>query len=219
MQLINIVLADSQHLVRAGFRYLLQEEENFNIIGEAATPGQLLKIAQESKPDIVVFDYHNSATFSIKDVCSVAKITPNTRVLIVTADDDKKNIFSILECGVNSILTKNCSKEEIINAIKATAKSEKFFCNKVLDIILEKHLGNEEKESNCLPSSLTAREIEVVNLVAQGLPTKEIAERLCLSTHTIYTHRKNIMKKLQINSVSEMILYAINSGISKQELN
>jgi DNA-binding NarL/FixJ family response regulator len=215
---VQIVLADNQDLARAGFRQLLAGHENLHIVGEAINAEELMEIARLQQPDIVIFDYHNSESFCIDDICKVIALSPDTQFLVVTAEGDQSNIFKILECGVNSILTKHCSEEEILGAIRSTSRGEKFFCNKVLNVILEKHLGPKEEE-DCFPSSLTIRELEVVELVAQGIPTRDIAERLCLSTHTIYTHRKNIMKKLGINSVSEMILYAINSGIVKSGVN
>lgn len=219
MDQIKIVLADAQYLARAGFRHLFRDQEHFVIVDEAATQKQLKTVVAAHKPDIVVFDYYDSDQYEIQDICRIKEISPQSRFLVVTADVDKNNIFKVLECGVNCILTKNCSREEIINAVNATVRHEKFFCNKVLDIILEKHLGKEEKETNCAPSSLTARELEIVSYIAQGVSTKQMADELCLSTHTIYTHRKNIMKKLGINSVSELILYAVNAGIVKSSPN
>lgn len=90
-------------------------------------------------------------------------------------------------------------------------KTKNFFCNKILDIILAKHLSKEDDD--CAPTELTVRELEIVGLIAEGHSTKDIAEELCLSTHTVYTHRKNVMRKLNVNSASELILYAINTGL------
>ncbi|MEM7040732.1 MAG: response regulator transcription factor [Bacteroidota bacterium] len=220
MGAIRIIIADSQFLTRKGFRHLFREDDRLEVVGEAANGADLLAKVGIKKPDIVVFDYHNSETFEIEDIGVVRKAYPQTGFLIVTADELKGNIFKVLEYGVSSILTKNCSEEEILAGVRATARAEKFFCNKVLEVILERQLGPEDDEDvSCAPSNLTAREIEIVTLIANGISTKEIASQLCLSTHTIYTHRKNIMKKLNINSVSEMVLYAINSGIVKPSEN
>jgi DNA-binding NarL/FixJ family response regulator len=218
MKEIRIVLADAQYLARAGYHHLLQQHAQLRVVGEAEDFEELESTVRELSPDIVIFDYHNSDTFEIEDICRVSDQFPEVRFLVVTGEEDKANIFKVLECGVNSIVTKHCSQEEIIAAIKSTSRSEKFFCNKVLNVILEKHLGGND-EDDCYPSNLTAREIEIVELVASGISTREIAEKLHLSPHTIYTHRKNVMKKLGINSVSEMILYAINSGIVKPAVN
>lgn len=219
MNQVKVLLADAQYLSRAGFRQLFNEQAYIAVVGEAASPEELHELVRQEAPDIVVFDYFDSDCYSIEDIQKVRQEHPNTRFLVVTADKDPGSIFRILEFGVNSILTKNCSKEEITNGVLATARKEKFFCNKILEIILERQLGGEEKEANCAPSTLTARELEVVELIASGVSTKDMAEQLCLSPHTIYTHRKNIMKKLGINSVSELVLYAVNAGIVKSALN
>ena len=214
---IQIILADSQYLTRAGFRHLFRDHKRIAVAGEATNSDELFHLVKEKHPDIIVFDYHDSEAFSIEDVREVRSMNPKINFVIVTADQEKSNIFQVLSSGVNCILTKNCSEEELISGIQATARNEKFFCNTVLDIILEKHLNDEEEEPDCAPTSLTARELEVVELVGLGISTREIADRLHLSIHTVYTHRKNIMKKLQINSVSEMVLYAVNAGIISRE--
>ena len=218
MSSVKAVIADAQFLARAGFKQLFSEVEKLEIVGEAATAAQLDTVIDLQQPDLVIYDYHNTKHFSIEDLQKIRKKKPDLEFLVVTSDTNKANIFRILESGVNSILTKHCSREEIINAVHATARKEKFFCNTVLDIILEKQLGKEEKEPNCAPTSLTNREVEIVTLVAQGVSTRDMADQLCLSTHTIYTHRKNIMKKLGINSVSELVLYAVNSGIVRTNI-
>ena len=111
---------------------------------------------------------------------------------------------------MNSFLTKECDETEILDAVMATAKNERFFCSKILNYILEKSFN---KSISCKPSPLSQREVEIVRLIAKGLIAKEIADRLNLSTHTVYTHRKNIMSKLKVKSASELVLYAVNNGI------
>lgn len=217
MDAARIVIADSQYLARAGFKHLFAKSKGVEVVGEAINADQLGRVISDVQPDVVIYDYHNSDKFTIEDIARMQKAHPGTRFLVVTSDDKKPNIFKVLEIGVNSILTKHCSRDEIVNAVHATVRGEKFFCNKVLDIILEKHVKPENEEENCAPTSLSTRETEIVGLIASGVSTREIADQLCLSTHTIYTHRKNIMKKLQINSVSEMVMYAVNSGIVKRQ--
>lgn len=215
MPSVKVVIADAQFLARAGFKQLFGEEKGISVVGEAATAAQLDTVVGLQKPNIVIFDYHNTEHYQIEDIKRIKSTYPGVQFLVVTSDENKQNIFRIIESGVNSILTKHCSREEIISAVHSTAKKEKFFCNTVLEIILEKHLDKGDKEANCAPTVLTNREVEIVTLVAQGITTRDMADQLCLSPHTIYTHRKNIMKKLGINSVSELVLYAVNSGIVK----
>lgn len=212
MNTITVVLADEQHLVRTGLKQVLGRAENIRIIGEAGDEQELMTYLEKNEPPaMVVMDYDQPDSFGHDIVKKIKDQSPKTNILIISADDKKKSIYRVLEDGVNSFLTKTCGEEEIIDAVYATAKGEKFFCTKVVDYLLEKSFSKEEE--NCAPTPLTTREIEIVRLIAKGLIAKEIASELNLSVHTIYTHRKKIMKKLSIGSSSELVLYAVNQGI------
>lgn len=215
--MIKIVLADAQYLVRIGLRSLLSATKDFKIVGEAVTTEELLKLSEEMHPDVVIFDYNSSNNFVQEDMIQVRKVSPSTRFLVISADESKSTIYKAIELGAVSFLTKECDKDEIIGAVYATAKNEKFLCHKVIDIIIEKHMHVDE--DNCKAFNLSLRETEIIKLTAKGWTAKTIAGHLFLSTHTVYTHKKNIMKKLKINSSSEMIVYAIQNGlITKEEM-
>lgn len=216
METITVVLADEQHLVRTGLKQLMNQAGGINVIGEAGDEEELLEFLQEhTPPQIVVMDYNQPDSFNHETIVQVKKRAPKTHILIISADNEKRSIYRVLENGVNSFLTKTCGEEEIIDAVYATAKGEKFFCTKIVDYLLEKSFSKEEE--NCEPTPLTTREIEIVRLIAKGLIAKEIASELNLSVHTVYTHRKKIMKKLAISSSSELILYAVNQGILEEQ--
>lgn len=212
MNSVKVLVADNQYLSSAGFKQICDERNDLEYVGKANNQQDLLKSLSNLGNGVLVIDYSSGGDLSLETIKKVKSIQPETSIMVITADDHKQHIFQALEYGVNSFLTKNCSREEIINAILASARKEKFFCNKVLNLILEKHLSPEEDE-NCNPSKLTTRELEIVELIAEGKSTKEIASHLFLSTHTVYTHRKNIMKKLGVNSGAELILYAIKTGL------
>lgn len=215
--MINIVIADAQYLIRIGLRNLLATTKNFNIIGEATNSSELLELVKEHEPEVVIFDYNSEKNFLLEDIKMVKKVSDKTNFLIISADESKSNIYKVIELGALSFLTKECDKEEIVGAIYATAKNEKFLCHKVIDIIIEKHIHTDE--DSCKAFNLSLRETEIIKLTAKGWTAKTIAGHLFLSTHTVYTHKKNIMKKLKINSSSEMIVYAIqNSLVTKEEL-
>ncbi|MCB0580788.1 MAG: response regulator transcription factor [Phaeodactylibacter sp.] len=213
MRPISVILADSQYLVRLGLRHLLRGREQFRVVAEATKEQQLLDQIRAHSPQVVILDYNQPENFSHSTVETIKRTAPHTNILIISADNNKKNIYDILELGVNSFLTKACEESEIIDAIRATARGEKFYCTKVLDFLLEKTFSKGDDDESCNATPLTPREVEIVQLIAQGLIAKEIAGRLNLSTHTVYTHRKNIMKKLKFNSVSELVLYAVNMGL------
>ena len=211
----TISIADSQYLIRVGLRHLIEEFEQFEIVGEASSEKMLLKVLDNHSPDVVILDYQPTNNFGISSIEKIKNASPETNILVISGDNEKENIYNVVQNGVSSFLTKSCDEEEIINAIKATAKQEKFFCNKILNFILEKSFA---KEEDCSPIPLSPREIEIVRLVVDGKIAKEIASQLNLSTHTIYTHRKNIMNKLELKSTSELVLYAVEKGIVKSPI-
>lgn len=210
MKKTDVIIADAHYLTRVGLRQILAEIPNCEVIGEAATESQLLGKLANAKPEIVVLDYDQPGKFSTETVGKIRQASPSSKLLIISGDDDKKTIYQVLESGVNSYLSKNCGEKEIIDAVEATANNEKFYCTNVLNHLLEKSFP---KENDCSPTPLTVREIEIVRLVASGLIAKEIAGKLHLSTHTVYTHRKNIMKKLKLGTTSELVLFAVNEGL------
>jgi DNA-binding NarL/FixJ family response regulator len=211
MKPIRVLLADSQYLIRAGLRHLLSPHEEIEVVAEAASRESFLSALEKTRPDVLVLDYLNPSFFGIGELETIRSISPDTQILIISSDENKENIFRVLELGINAYLTKSCGAEEILSAIRTTAKGEKFFCNKVLDIILEKQFSKTEED--CKPSRLTDRETEIVTLISKGMTTKEIAGTLFLSHHTVNTHRRNIMRKLKVSSSSELMIYAVNEGI------
>ncbi|NRA48440.1 MAG: response regulator transcription factor [Phaeodactylibacter sp.] len=219
MDAISIVIADAQHLIRAGLRHLVSEDERFHVVGEASNEHELHQTLNIMHPDVLILDYDQADAFSISTINRLKSRHPEVRIMVMSDDDEKERIYEVLQLGVNGFLTKGCGEEEVFDAIRATAKGEKLFCTRVLDYLLEKSFPStpqklkSREEIDCRPTPLSPREIEIVRLVARGLIAKEIASELNLSTHTIYTHRKNIMKKLKLSSASELILYAVDAGI------
>ncbi len=213
MAAITILLADKQELISEGLKRLIESKQDLRLCGEINSADNFIESIRLHAPDLLITDYHQKGFIEKEDLEKLAEISPNTKVLVISSDSDKTNIHQVLSYGVKGYLTKECSRREILEAIYAIANNEKFFCNKVLDIILEKYTTPEEV--SCEPTSLSDREEQVVGLVAQGLSTKSIAERLCLSPHTINTHRKNINKKLGIKSPAELIIFAVNNGLIK----
>ncbi len=209
--MISVILADSQYLIRLGLRHLVSKDKDIEVVAECGTGEDLIAKTTELKPDVVILDYQNSGHFDLPDIEKLYGVSPEIRVIVISSDDNKENIHKVLEYGVQSYLTKECDEDEIRSAIVATSKNQKFFCNKILDILLEKH--HPKQEEDCLATGLTVRELEVVKLVVDGISTKEIAYQLHLSHHTVYTHRKNVMRKLNINSTPELIRYAITTGL------
>ena len=211
MKQYSVLLADEQPLVRLALRQLLSQKGQYQVIGEVGNEEEMLASLRVNKPDLVIVDYSQSESFRPSSIAKIKTVSPVTQVLVISADTRKDKM------GVTSFLTKTCGLNEILEAAQATLKGEKFFCGRVIDFLLEKSFAK-ETEINCAPTPLSAREIEIVQLSSKGLIAKEIADTLNLSTHTVYTHRKNIMKKLQISSSSELVLYAVSKGLVHNEI-
>ncbi|TAL63251.1 MAG: response regulator transcription factor, partial [Bacteroidetes bacterium] len=163
-------------------------------------------------PQVLILDY-TSLYFSIDDISVIHKEFPAVNIMAITSPQSKNVVSKAMENGIVSHLLKDCGKDEIIEAIYSTAKGQKFFCGKILDIVLkEKDIITSEGVS-CDGIKLSAREIEIIQNIAEGLSNKEIAERLFLSVHTVTTHRKNIMSKLGVNNTAGLMMYAIRQNL------
>lgn len=207
----RVLLADQQPLVVAGIRYILQHQAEFDIVDEVKSKHTFVQQLQQHKPDVLIADYNCAEFITQREIEQVKSWSPVTQTLIISANTDNATIFEVIQSGVTGYLTKSCSREEVVTAIHSVAKGEKFFCSKILNLILEK---NFQEETNTT-GSLTTREKEILTLLAKGLSTVSISSELFLSPHTVHTHRKNIIKKLNIKSPTEFVIHAMDLGLLK----
>lgn len=204
----NVVVADPVFLAREGFKALIEENRNFTFTGEITSGDDFLPLLKELKPDLLVVGFDSNGFVDIDDIRSAKEVSADTNILVISNDRKKENILKIISNGALGYLTRQCGRNEIIDALNSVLKNEKFFCSKILDIILDKN--SDPKDPSI---ELTEREIEIIKLIAEKYSNTEIAEKLFISIHTVYTHRRNIMKKLELKSPVELILYAIDNGI------
>lgn len=209
--MIDITIADSQYLTRKGLRQVLGQRKEYRVIGEPSNESELIDHLRVHSPDVVILDYNQPRHFYPGTVAKIREASPSSEILVISADEEKDRIYSVIQNGVNCFITKSCDEHEILDAIEAAKGKSKFFCNKVLDFILEKSFPSTTE--NCEPTPLTPREKEIVMLTAKGLIAKEIAATLDLSTHTVYTHKKRILKKLGLKSPVQLVLYALENGM------
>jgi len=207
---ISVLIADTQFLIREGLKALFGASDDIRVMGEAVTKEDLFSQLHVLRPDVVIIDHVNLDDFRIDDIETIDTISPETKTLIISDIKNPALVKSVVETGVMGFLTKTCDENEILTAVRAVVKSEKMYCHKVLDIVLE---HKNEDPTDCEPTILSQREIEIIRLIANGYTTAQIAETLYRSFHTIATHRKNIMKKLGVRSTSELLLYAMNTRL------
>ncbi len=207
---MNIIIADPNFLTREGFKFIINDNKSLNVAGEITKGKELWPQVEAKKPDVLVMDYNIPNFIEIEEIEKINTVSEKTKMLVISDDRNKENILKAIKFGVTGYLSKQCEKEKIINALFTIHRGEKFFCNKILDVILEKET-NRPIDTSTL--NLSEREIEVITLITSGYSNKEIADKLFISIHTLYTHRKNIMKKLNFKSPVELILFALDLGL------
>jgi DNA-binding NarL/FixJ family response regulator len=211
MKKVSVLLSDFQFLTREGLIHLVENHLDFELAGVNEGPEGLLEMILEKHPDVLLLDYQSQDPILITLLKQIIQ-SQATNVLIITNDSNKEHIQNLLKMGIKGIVTKGCSKLEIVNAMHAVSKNNRFFCNKVLDLVMN---AEPEKEPNGLPTELSRREGEILTLITKGFRTSDIADHLHVSIHTINSHRKNILKKLNLKSPAELIVFAIESGLVK----
>lgn len=209
MDSTKVFVADHQELAVAGIKHLLSREKQFEIVGQVGEKKTLEKMLQQTSPDILVLDYANVRGFKSDDCLKLTTTFPSLKIIIITADQE--HIMQVLESGVLAFLTKDCSSQEILNAFYSVIKEQKFFCNRVLDVLMNHKVHKHHTESST--SELSEREAQIIRYIAKGMGTQQIAAELNLSPHTINAHRKNILKKLDATSPVEMIVKAMSMKI------
>ncbi|AKD04968.1 response regulator transcription factor [Pontibacter korlensis] len=212
MNQISVLIAEANLLIRKGLVMLLAEQEDIQVLGEVNAASDLLEIAQDLKPDVITIDCNGPEHFCVQDVISLRQTAPGSKILAITKDPERPVVMEALKYGVCSYILKECGEQELINAVRATARGEKFMCSKVLEVILSEAAT---PEPVAVATNLSPREIEIIQLIAAGKSSIEIADKLFLSPHTINSHRKNILRKLNIKSPAELIVKALDLGIVK----
>ena len=208
----RVLLADFQFLTRKGMSALIKSIPGFETSIEIDDAERLKVEVQKSTPDLVVVDLDGKETELVSQIEELKQSQKETSFLVISNIQGKESIQRLLNAGIKGILTKNCSEEEITNGLIAVSKGNRFFCNTILELVVQ----GETTEEDCEPTNLSVREYEVLELITQGLTTVLIADRLNLSVHTINSHRKNILKKLKMSSPTELVVYALESGLVKK---
>lgn len=213
--MINLILAEDNELVRIGLRTIFKNSD-VQIVGEACNAEDLLSQVKSFKPDIVLIDYTGEG-FSIDIIPKAIAVHEEVKFVAITPVQSGQTLVHALKSGVTSHIKKDCSITEIIDSVNETYGGKKFFCGQILETINKEGIDVEEisdAEFSCEPILLSAREIEVITLIAEGLTNVEISEKLFLSKHTVNTHRKNIMNKLGVKNTAGIVMYAVKENFT-----
>ena len=195
----RIILADAQPMYRAGVKAVLEKEEQLQILAEANDAIELIPQLILHQPDILIIDY-NPIYFESNGLLEWLKKNTACKVIIISSQDKKWNIIKSLQLNVYAYLTKESTEQEIIKGVKQALTGNKYFCQYILNLMMDQNNTTLENELE----KLTSRELEIAKLVATGKKNRDIADQLNISPHTIHTHRKNILKKLNVSSAAEL---------------
>jgi len=211
---VRILLADDHTVMRAGLRLLLERHENFEVVGEAADGRQAVEIAAEQKPAVVVMDVAMPHLNGVEAARQILSRNPDIAIVMLSMHSDESYVLRSLKAGARAYLLKDSAESDLIAAIQAITEGRSFFSPGVRALLKEDYIYRLQKfGADDTYELLTAREREVLQLVAEGRSNKEVASLLGLSLYTVETHRTHILQKLNLHSVPELILYAVRKGI------
>ena len=214
MKKIRILLADDHNLIRGGLRLVIEQQPDLIVVGEAEDGRQAVSLATSLKPDVAVLDIGMPNLNGIEAAKQITEGESGAAVVILSMYSDETYILRALKAGARGYLLKDSAEADLVRAIRSVAEGKSFFSPTVSRVLLEDYMRKLQRTGG--ESSydlLTPREREVLQLVAEGKSNKEVADMLNLSVYTVETHRGNLMEKLKLNGVPELILYAVRKGI------
>lgn len=210
--MLRILVADDHEVARKGIRSLLEDHLGWEVCGEARDGREAVELAGRLKPDVLLLDIGMPNLNGLDAARQILASTPEARILILTIHDSEQVVREVLAAGARGFLLKSDAGRDLVAAVEALQHRRTFFTPKVAQMMLDGYLRPHESE-NSEKCVLTPREREVIQLVAEGKTTKEVATALSLSVKTAETHRTNLMRKLDLHSVADLTLYAVRNGI------
>lgn len=205
---VTVVLADDHPIVRQGVRRLLEREE-FEILGEASDGRQAISLAEQWRPDVMVLDLSMPTLNGIDAVHEIARVSPRTKIVLLTMYTDEHHILDALRAGVKGCLSKTQAPEHLLEAIRQVCAGGVYLSPSVSGVVVQGYLAHAERPYD----PLTARERQVLQLIAEGRTTKQIAVILGVTVKTAESHRSALMEKLDIHSTADLVRYAIRRGL------
>jgi DNA-binding NarL/FixJ family response regulator len=213
---LRILLADDHEIVRRGLCALLQNHEGWEVCGEATDGREAVEKAKQLRPDVVILDVGMPNLNGLDATRQLMQYDPNFKVIVLTITDSDQVIREALDAGARGFVLKSDAARDLVSAVEALQRKRMFFTPRVNDLVLAGFLDKGHAISRSEPPSLptlTAREREITQLLAEGKSSKEVASLLNLSTKTVETHRSNIMRKLSFHSIRDLVVYAIKNNI------
>ena len=215
MSQVRILIADDHEIVRRGLRALLESQPNWEVVAEAVTGRDALEKARQTTPDVAIVDVGMPELNGLETTRQLLKALPQTEVLILTMHENEQIVREVLDAGARGYVLKSDAGRDLVAAVEALCQHRTFFSSQISELLLNSYLRHPDRtDSPESPRSrLTAREREIVQLLAEGKSNKEVAASLNISIKTAETHRTNIMNKLDLRSITELVRYAVRNNM------
>jgi two-component system nitrate/nitrite response regulator NarL len=205
----SIILADDHQLVRKGLVQLIQDFDIVSEVREAANGSEVIQLLENKKSDLIILDIDMPVMGGIECAAIVKQKYPKAKTIMLTMQNHSKVIKQVMAIGAAGYVFKNATEEELYNAIATVGKGEVFISKDATQTLL----SQEETYNHNFENKLTPREIEIIKMVARGMSSKDIGDKICISPRTVDTHRNNILHKLQLPNLQALILFAVQNGL------
>jgi len=213
----RILLADDHKIIREGLRTLIEKQADMKVVAEAEDGRTTVRLANELQPDVVIMDISMPDLNGIEAARQVSSDCPGMKIVALSMHSDRRFVIEMFKAGSSGYMLKDCAFEELARAIREVTANRIYLSPSISDKVISDYIRNLPPEEESAFSALSHREREVLQVLAEGFSTKEIAAKLSVSTKTVETHRQNIMHKLGIFSVAELTKYAIREGLTSLE--
>jgi two-component system, NarL family, response regulator NreC len=214
MKSIRVIVADDHTMIRSGLRALLDRAPDVEVVGEAQDGRQAVQLAQELSPNVVLLDIAMPNLNGIEAARQISARQERIGIIILSMHSDEGYVLRALKAGARGYLLKDSSEDDVINAVRAVSSGKAYFSPEISRMMADQYIVQmQQRGVEDSYELLTSREREILQMLAEGNSNKEVATSLDLSLHTVETHRSNILQKLNLHSIPELILYAVRKGI------
>lgn len=214
---MRILIADDHGVVREGMKVLIENQPDMEVVGEAEDGLMVTQLAKELSPDIILMDISMPNLNGVEATRLILAENPDIRVIALSVHLDKHFVTQMLKAGASGYVLKSCLFDEVLRALRMVNRNERYLSSKITDVVLDDYIHYMATYNKTAEDNLTARERQMVQMLAEGKSTKQIASRLHISPKTSDANRRRIMNKLGISSVAELTKYAIREGLTLTE--
>jgi len=211
---LQIVIAEDHTIIREGLRALLASDPEFDVVGDAEDGLEAIRVVQRLSPDVVIMDLSMPKMNGVGAIKEIKRVAPATKIVVLTVHRNEEYILASFQAGCDGYVLKHASHEDLVSAIRTVLKGQPYLSPAVSAVVLGAYLGGQKGQGGLTPCrGLTARETEVLKLIAEGYKNKQIADLLGISVKTAERHRSNLMKKLDLHSGPALTAFAVEKGL------